>query len=62
MIQNLVIYLAIGTILMAIVDFTTMIFLKDSGITFSNKERIIAIIIWPVLASGIIFGRFKNNF
>jgi hypothetical protein len=61
MIQNLVTYLGIGTILMAIVDFTTIIFLKDSGITFSNKERIIAIIFWPVLVSGIMVGRFKQK-
>jgi hypothetical protein len=61
MIQNLVTYLGIGTVLMFIVDFTSMTLLKESGITFSNKERITAILLWPILVLGVMVGRFKQK-
>jgi hypothetical protein len=61
MIQNLVTYLAIGTILMFIVDMASINLLKDAGVTFSNRERVTAILLWPILALGVILGIFKQR-
>lgn len=61
MIQNLVTYLAIGTVLMFIADLVSMTLIKEAGITFNNKERIVAILLWPILVLGVILGRFKQR-
>ena len=61
MIHNLVVYLVIGTIVMFLIDFVSMTLLKEHNITFNNKERITAILLWPILMIGIMIGRFKRN-
>jgi hypothetical protein len=61
MIQNLVTYLAIGTVLMFIADLVSMTLIKEAGVTFNNKERIVGILLWPILVLGVILGRFKQH-
>ena len=61
MIHNLVVYLVIGTIVMFLIDFVSMTLLKEHNITFNNKERITVILLWPILALGVMVGRFKRN-
>jgi hypothetical protein len=61
MIQNLFTYLAIGTILMFTIDVVSATYIKESGFTFSNKQRIASILLWPVLVLGLILGLIKNR-
>jgi hypothetical protein len=61
MIQNLVTYLAIGTILMFTIDIISITYIKNSGFTVSNKQRIASILLWPVLVLGLILGLIKNR-
>ncbi len=46
---------------MFIVDMASINLLKDAGVTFSNRERITAILLWPILALGVILGIFKQR-
>jgi hypothetical protein len=61
MIQNLVTYLAIGTILMFTIDIISITYIKNPGFTVSNKQRIASILLWPVLVLGLILGLIKNR-
>jgi hypothetical protein len=61
MIQNLVTYLAIGTILMFTIDIISITYIKNSDFTVSNKQRIASILLWPVLVLGLILGLIKNR-
>jgi hypothetical protein len=43
------------------IDVVSATYIKESGFTFSNKQRIASILLWPVLVLGLILGLIKNR-
>ena len=60
MIQNLVTYLEIGIIIMFSIDIISILLLKNADFIFSNRQRISAILLWPILVFGLILGLIKR--
>ena len=49
MINYIIIYFSIGTLIMFISEMIATYIVPESKITFNNKERMAGIVLWPIL-------------
>lgn len=59
-IQKIMWYIIIGMVLTMIIDYLTAKYEIDDA-KFTNTERVISIILWPVIILVIIIEIIKNN-
>jgi len=56
LVYNAITYLLIGATLAFISDITMKFFIQKPELEFSNLERIVIILLWPLYVAIIIFG------